>query len=193
MILTASNVMLKITLLILVIHALLFNELTQYRAKAFGIRIVAYPILATASFIVYQLVLRNKKLPYPILIDLCLTIVVVADFAGNTLNLYDSIAWWDDAMHFLITIPWAVAGGALLTQRYADISLRFLLTLGYGAVTHVLWEIFEYLSFVRSNSNEYSSAYKDTVGDLVMSLGGTFIGALVVAFLVKSLPKSKKR
>ena len=180
-----TTIFMKLCLAGLVIHALLFNELTQYRQKAFGIRIIAYPLIACASFFLYWLVLKRKKFAYPIAIDICLTTVVLADFAGNTLNLYDSISWWDDIMHFLISIPWVIVAGLVYRHFVINRHVLFGLILGYGAVTHVLWEVFEYISFVRSNSNEFTGAYKDTIGDLVMSLCGSLIGAVTVAYLLK--------
>ena len=173
----------------LVVHAMLFNELTQYRAKAFGIRMVIYPLVACAAYIFYVVRLKKRKFGYPIIADLCLTTVVLADFAGNTLNLYDSIAWWDDAMHFLISIPWVIAGGLLL-QRYSKSKLTtFMLVAGYGAITHIIWEIFEYFSFVRSNSSEFATAYEDTIYDLILSLSGAIVGALICAYILKSVKK----
>ena len=54
------------------------------------------------------------------------------------------------------------------------------LTLGFGAVTHILWEIMEYLAFIRGNPNELATAYTDTIGDLAASLTGSFTGAVLV-------------
>jgi len=186
------NILMKLALLGLVLHAIFLNELTQYRQKAFGIRIVSYPIVASLSFIIYYLFLKRKKVAYPIIADLCLTLVVLADFAGNTLNLYDSISWWDDVMHFLISIPWVIVAGLILRKYIKNKHVIFGLVVGYGSVTHVLWEVFEYLSFVRSNSVESITAYKDTIGDLVMSLGGSIVGAVIVAYLVREKAKKAK-
>jgi hypothetical protein len=185
------NIFLKLVLGGLIVHALWFNELTQYRQKAFGIRIVSYPIIALLSYGVYRFFLRKRNVSYPLIIDLCLTAVVVADFAGNTLNLYDSIAWWDDAMHFLISIPWVIAGGLSLAKLAHRRAAAFLLVLGYGAVSHILWEIFEYFSFVRSNSTEFATAYQDTILDLILSLSGSLTGALI--FCIFLYQRNKKR
>ncbi len=184
------NIIMKLLLAGLVVHAMLFNELTQYRAKAFGIRMALYPLVACATYVFYVTRLKKRKPSYPIIADLCLTTVVFADFAGNTLNLYDSIAWWDDAMHFLISIPWVIAGGLLL-QRYSKGKLTtFMLVAGYGAITHIIWEIFEYFSFVRSNSSEFATAYEDTIYDLILSLSGAIVGALICVYMLK--PAKKK-
>jgi hypothetical protein len=56
-----------------------------------------------------------------------------------------------------------------------------LLAWGYGAITHILWEEAEYLAFVQANKNESGTAYRDTMGDLILSLAGGLIGAVLVA------------
>jgi hypothetical protein len=55
---------------------------------------------------------------------------------------------------------------------------------GFGAVTHILWEFAEYVSFVQGNPSESSTAYRDTIGDLMASLAGSFLGAALVATLL---------
>ena len=54
------------------------------------------------------------------------------------------------------------------------------MTLGFGATTHIIWEVLEYVAFIRNNENELAGAYTDTIGDLVMSLSGSLAGAVVV-------------
>jgi hypothetical protein len=56
-----------------------------------------------------------------------------------------------------------------------------MLAWGYGAITHILWEEGEYLAFVQDNASESTTAYRDTMGDLILSLTGGLIGAIVVA------------
>jgi hypothetical protein len=55
----------------------------------------------------------------------------------------------------------------------------------FGAVTHNLWEIGEYFAFIRDNPDEFRTAYTDTIGDLGLSLTGSFLAALVVAALAR--------
>jgi hypothetical protein len=47
-------------------------------------------------------------------------------------------------------------------------------------VTHIGWELGEYLTFVHDHPTEAMSAYRDTVGDLALSLVGSVVGALAV-------------
>ncbi len=101
------------------------------------------------------------------------------DTLGNTLDLYDSIEFFDDVMHFATWVPWVVAFGLLL--HYAPPVPRwahFGLVLGFGAVTHILWELLEFVTFIRGGAEE-ATAYRDTLGDLTLSLCGSLVGALL--------------
>jgi hypothetical protein len=44
-----------------------------------------------------------------------------------------------------------------------------------------LWEAVEYLAFIRANSAELATAYRDTIGDLLLSLSGSFTAAVLLA------------
>ena len=55
------------------------------------------------------------------------------------------------------------------------------LVVGFGAVTHIAWELGEYLTFVQDHPTEATSAYRDTIGDLALSLVGSIVGALAVS------------
>jgi hypothetical protein len=48
-------------------------------------------------------------------------------------------------------------------------------------VTHILWEIAEYTAFIKGNPSELATAYKDTIGDLGLSLTGSVTGAVLVS------------
>ncbi len=82
-------------------------------------------------------------------------------------------------MHFATWVPWVVAFGLLL--HYAPALPRwahFGLVLGFGAITHIVWELGEYVSFIR-DSPELATAYTDTLGDLLLSLTGSLAGAVL--------------
>ena len=168
-------------LVALLLHAVLFPDLPQYKGKGIGWRLLLYPISCVVVPAVWAaLGKRRAAFRYPHLIDLCVATPFLLDTAGNTANLYDSIAWWDDLMHFVTWIPWVLGAGlALRFARWKRFNTAAL-TLGFGAVTHILWEIMEYLAFIRGNPNELATAYTDTIGDLAASLTGSFTGAVLV-------------
>ena len=101
---------------------------------------------------------------YPYAADILLTLPFLVDTAGNTLDLYDTIEWWDDANHL---VNWALLSGAVaalcLTNRVRPWA-TLALVIGFGAVTAILWEIAEYYAFIR-RSPELDTAYTDTLGD----------------------------
>lgn len=184
------NYLLKASLAGLLIHAIYFSDLPQYKNKAIALRVIFYPLTALATYIIWRLANRNKspKTTYPYIIDICLTFVVAFDLLGNTLALYDKITWWDDIMHLLLSIPWVMVAGFMWRGLKVSPWVLFGLVVAYGSTSHIIWELLEYLSFVRSNPTESLTAYRDTMGDLVLSGTGTFIGAWIT---MKYLHKTK--
>jgi glycopeptide antibiotics resistance protein len=177
------NILLKFGLLGLLIHAVYFSELPQYKNKAIALRVIFYPLAAALTGIIWWIAVRRKREPadYPYFVDISLTFVVAFDLLGNTLALYDKITIWDDMMHLLLSIPWVLVAGYFLKNRGYDKWATAGLVIAYGLASHIIWEALEYLTFVRSNPTESLSAYRDTIGDLLLSLIGTLIGAFIVA------------
>lgn len=165
----------------LLVHAVYFSDLPQYKNKAIALRVVFYPLTALATYIIWRIANRNnvQKSEYPHIVDVCLTFVVAFDLLGNTLALYDKITWWDDIMHLLLSIPWVLVAGFMLRGQKVAPWVLFGLVVAYGSTSHIIWELLEYLSFVRSNPTESLTAYRDTMGDLALSTIGTFTGAYI--------------
>jgi len=181
--LKSINILLKLSLVTLLVHAVWFSDLPQYKNKAIALRVVFYPLAALATYIIWRIANKKaaKKSAYPTVIDVCITFVVTFDLLGNTLGLYDKINWWDDAMHLLLSIPWVLVAGYLLHNKGLSRWVTAGLVIAYGSTSHIVWELLEYLSFVRSNPTESLTAYRDTMGDLALSLIGTLIGAYITA------------
>ena len=99
---------------------------------------------------------------------------------GNTLDLYDSIWWWDDANHFVNWFFLNLGVGLLLAGPARQPRWALLLMVGgLGAILAIGWEIGEYFAFIRAGT-ELATAYTDTLGDLVLgTLGALAAGALV--------------
>lgn len=178
--LATANLAAKVMLAALVAHAATHPDLPQYTDKAMGYRLVAYPLVALAVPLWWSLRGRGR---YPHVIDLCLTAPFLFDTAGNAANLYDTISWWDDAMHVATWVPWVMAFGLVVARRVPQPWVVGGLVVGFGAVTHIGWEIAEYLTFVQDHPGEAMSAYRDTIGDLALSLVGSVVGALAVIAL----------
>ena len=161
-----------------------FSGLERFEGKAFGGRALAYPISAAIVPVAWWLVARRRgRAPeYPYVMDILVVLPFLIDTVGNALDLYDTIEWWDDANHF---VNWAI-----LTAAFGQLLLRFplgrlntfALAVGFGAVTAVLWEFAEYVTFIR-NSPELDTAYTDTLGDLALGLSGSTVAAALTALL----------
>jgi hypothetical protein len=190
-VLRAVNLGAKAALIGLLVFAVARPDLPQFEGKAMEARLFTYGASAVVLPLVW-LVLRPRR-PYPHAIDLCIVAPFLMDTLGNTLDLYNAVVWFDDLMHFLTWIPWVVAFGLLLVT-YAPPVPRwavFGLVLGFGAVTHILWELAEYFTFIRGGPEE-ATAYTDTLGDLTLSLTGSLAGALLVT-LLGARPRAGRR
>ena len=184
----------KVALILLLLHAVAFPDLPQYFEKGIGTRLVTYPISTILVPVVWLALGRRRAgWRYPSLLDLCVVAPFLIDTAGNAANLYNTIDWWDDVMHAVTWIPWVTGFGLLLRYGKRPKLDLFGLTAGFGAVTHILWEVFEYLSFVRGNPTEAATAYQDTIGDLCLSLSGSFVGAALVATVLYKLSEPQRR
>lgn len=173
----------KVALAACLVHAVAYSDLPQYQDKAMGSRLVAYPLIAVAVPVASWVHRRRRTAcgGYPWLVDLCATLPFLFDSAGNAWHLYDRIERWDDLMHVATWVPWVVAFGLLVAPRIDDRLVLAGVIVGFGAVTHIGWEIGEYLTFVQHNPAESLEAYRDTMGDMALSLLGSVTGAALVA------------
>ena len=162
------------------------DGLEQFEGKGFGARLVAYPammLLVPAGWVVSQRFRRGhgddmSSLPWAGFALIMAPFLI--DVTGNTLDLYDSLGWWDDANHF---VNWFLlcAGIGLLLLR-APIRPPWalgLLVAGIGGLLAVVWELGEWYTFIR-HGTELDTAYEDTLFDEVLgSLGGSIAGFVI--------------
>jgi hypothetical protein len=159
-----------------------FSGMEQFEGKAFGWRLVFYPIAAIVVPLGWWI--AGKPKPYPYALDILLVSPFLVDVLGNTFDLYDSIEWWDDLNHF---VNWG-----LLSLAVGQLVLRFglprietaVIIVGVGAVAAILWELGEYFAFIR-NSDELDTAYTDTLGDMMLGLSGSVVGALATTTVLR--------
>jgi hypothetical protein len=181
----ALNYAVKALLVGLLLFAVLNPDMQQFQGKAMSGRALTYPIAIVIVPIAFWLIRRtHPKIEYPHTLDMLLGLPFLIDTAGNALDLYDTINWWDDLNHF---VNWGI-----LTAAFGQLLLRFPygkwtmagLAVGFGGVAGIVWEIAEYFTFVRGGSEE-ATAYTDTLGDLALDLGGAVIAALITAWVLR--------
>jgi len=157
--------------------------LPQFEGKAFGSRLVFYPLLMTAPVLVWWVVARRRRSPGPMPWTgfACICAPFFIDVTGNTLDLYDAVVWWDDLNHFVNWLLLCLGIGLMLTRT----SLRQpwalgALVAGIGAILAISWELAEWYTFIR-HGTELDTAYTDTLGDEALgTLGAALAGLLLV-------------
>jgi hypothetical protein len=191
-VLTAIDVLLKVALVAAIAYAATHTELARFHDKAMGLRAIIYPLAALVVPVGWWLFGR-RRIAFPVVIDIAVVLPFLSDTLGNLFDLYDSISWFDDALHYLNWIPWVIAFGLSLRLRPLGRLNVAALTVGFGAVTNIIWEIGEYLAFITGNQQEMRGIYQDTIGDLTLSLLGSFTGAILVASALWRLAPQRRQ
>jgi len=145
-------------------------------------RAIGYPLATLVVPVVWFVLSRRRHVRYPVAVDILVILPFLIDMAGNAANLYDTVSWWDDLNHF---VNWAILAGAMGVLLLSTSLGRwpiFGLAVGFGATTAILWELLEYVTFIR-HSPELKTAYHDTLGDLALGLTGSALAAAAVAML----------
>src|SRR3712207_2893500 len=168
--------------------------LPQFEGKAFGSRLVAYPLLMAAPVVVWWLVARRRgsSSPLPWAAFAFLAAPFLIDVTGNTLDLYDTVDWWDDANHFANWLLLGLGVGLMLSR--AAVRPPWVLgvaVLGLGAVLAIGWELAEWWTFIR-HGTELDTAYTDTLGDEALgTLGAAGAGVLLALRRHSATPSSR--
>jgi hypothetical protein len=172
----------KVLLFALLLSALIWPDLSGIKGKASTARLIVYPVGAMVLPLwwwAYGRARSKLHQSFPWHADLLMTLPWLIDLIGNRLNLFDTIDWWDDAMHFVL---WGfLTAGVLLAFAPRNLSrgLTAFVALGFGATAAVVWEVGEYVAFIRS-SPELQSAYTDTLGDLTLGTLGALLAGLIL-------------
>ncbi len=157
--------------------------LPQFAGKAFGARLVAYPVVMLLPPLVWWLVARRRhdERPLPWAGFAFIAAPFLVDVTGNTLNLYDAIDWWDDANHYVNWLLLSFGIGLLLERQVVrPVWVLVVLVTGIGAALAIGWELAEWYTFIR-HGTELATAYTDTLGDEALGTLGAFTAALLLA------------
>jgi len=170
----------KVATVLLLLLALLAPDLPQFQGKAFAGRAIAYPVALLVLPAAWALFGR-ARMAFPGVSDLLLGLPFLIDMAGNALNLYDTIEWWDDANHLG---NWALHTAAivlLVLPARLPWAATAAIGIAWASTTAILWELAEYVAFI-PNSPEAATAYRDTLGDLALGLAGGTLVAIAIAW-----------
>lgn len=154
----------------------------RFADKAFGARLIAYPIMMLlVPALWWWFVKRRKPEAEPPYVAFALIMLgFLVDTTGNSLDFYDTLTWWDDMNHFVNWVFLNAGIGLIIAAAVNPMWARIVLVAGIGSILALGWEIGEWYTFIR-HGTEIETAYEDTLGDMTLgTLGGT-LAAVIVA------------
>jgi hypothetical protein len=104
------------------------------------------------------------------------------DVTGNSLDLYDTVLWWDDFNHFVNWLLLCTGLGLVLVPRLRPPWVQVGLVTGLGCVLALGWELGEWYTFIR-HGTELDTAYEDSLGDMALGTLGALVAGLIVWWL----------
>lgn len=169
------------------VDALVNYREPRLRGKAIRVRAIGY----TAALAIVPLAWRwlpGRRGPYPRVLDLAVTVPLLADAAGNAFGVYQR-AHVDDAVHVANSAIVTGVSGSLIAS-YVDEPWQAALTgAGVAIVAETLWETMEY-SAMRLGQGGMDLTYEDTMGDIIDTWIGAVVGAL---FILLRTPRHRSR
>lgn len=137
--------------------------------------------------------LLEKRLGVPLPVELTLVtcLFLFATFVlGEVRDFYESIWWWDLALHGLSALTVGIIGFLCIyvfyMTRHIDVAAGWLATITFALAVAVgsLWEIFEFLMDWYFGFNMQKSGLVDTMTDLIINAIGAAIAAAIGYFYV---------
>lgn len=189
-VLATAALTLKALLVLAMVRVLLDPGWANLEGKAPVARAILFPLLLLLVPAFWVATRRTTAFPWAA--DILVTVACYIDVLGNRLGYYDSVAWFDDAVHLVGTAV-VSAVFVLLTQpdprSYARAAEA---AIAAGVTASLAWELFEYGSFL-TRSTEWTSAYSDTIGDLTLGWVGSLLGAVVVVSVARASRRRRTR
>ena len=170
------DLIVKLAVVGFALYPLVRPESSHFHGKAMGVRAWLYP---AATLVIPAIwLLSGRPGPYPFVADITLALPFLVDAAANVFGLF-AIRGFDAIPHssgwFFLAISFGLGIAPLVAERW----VAFGLVLGFGAVIDILWEVGEF-AMMRSGASGLELTYENTIQDLVMSLSGAAVGALVI-------------
>ena len=153
----------------------------RFADKAFGARLIAYPLMMLVVPALWWVVVKRRRPdehpPYGAFSLIMLGFLV--DVTGNSLDLYDSVVWWDDFNHFINWVFLCLGLALVIAPRLRPAWVLVGLVTGFGCLLALGWELGEWFTFIR-HGTEIDTAYEDTLGDMALGTLGSLVAGLLV-------------
>ena len=153
----------------------------RFADKAFGARLLAYPLMMLLVPAIWWFCVKRRRPdePPPYGAFSLIMLGFLVDVTGNSLDLYDSVTWWDDLNHFANWVFLLTGIGLLIAGPVRPAWARVLMIAGLGAILAIGWELGEWYTFIR-HGTEIDTAYEDTLGDETLGTLGAVVAGLLV-------------
>jgi hypothetical protein len=165
----------KGSVIALAVDAFLNSNAPRYHGKGMRLRAIGYTSGLLVAPVAWRV--RGRKEPYPRALDLAITVPLLIDAGGNATGMYRR-ARMDDLVHFLDGAIVSSVVGALATPRTrTSWEAAGVGALAGGALAGA-WEIGEWIG-LKLGAKGMDLTYDDTVVDLIETMSGGLLGAVV--------------
>ncbi|HEY7625354.1 MAG TPA: hypothetical protein VIA63_10040 [Candidatus Limnocylindria bacterium] len=162
----AVNIGLRLAILVFTVDALINAADDRFAGKALGPRNVGILLGLSLLFPLLQAV-RGQWKRYPMWYDNLYLSIFALDMAGNSLNLYNTVEWWDHVPHFH-------GPGALAIVLMGAFGMSVLAAAGLTTILHTALETQEYYGDVLLHTHNVKGI-ADTVNDELFALAGVLV------------------
>lgn len=181
------NIASRTAILAFTIDALLSAGDERFAGKALGPRNVGILLGLSMLFPILHWIYHRWE-RYPLWYDDLYLSIFWLDMSGNSLDLYNTVEWWDHVPHFH-------GPGALAMVLVGAFGLQGLAAVGFSTMLHVLLEVQEYYGDVLLGTHNVKGI-TDSINDLAYGLAGVVVYGLVAKrwmYLRRRRTRPKKR
>ncbi len=165
-----ANVALRLMILAFTVDAIVNAGDPRFAGKALGPRNVGILLGLSMLFPILHFIYKRWK-RYPVWYDNLYLSIFWLDMAGNTLDLYNSVEWWDHIPHFH-------GPGALAMVLVGAFAMTPLAAAGFATMLHLLLEINEYYGDVLLGTHNVRGI-ADSMNDLAYGLLGVIVYTII--------------
>jgi len=146
---------------------------------------------ATFALVLLGLVLPRFLGVRPAL-DVAFGVTLLVAGWSAVLDIYVEVRWWDLPVHFALTglvalilyiLLVRVGGLADPATEHVPVWVATILTVSFGSVGAVLWEVAEWFGHTFIDETIYVG-YSDSIGDLAVGLAGAVVAGLTARYWV---------
>jgi hypothetical protein len=181
------DVGLRTMILVFTVDALVNAGDPRFAGKALGPRNVGILLGLSMLFPILHFIYKRWK-RYPVWYDDLYLSIFWLDMAGNSLNLYNTVEWWDHIPHFH-------GPGALAMVLIGVFAMAPLAAAGFATMLHLLLEINEYYGDVLLGTHNVRGI-ADSINDLAFGLAGVLVYTIIAkrsVFLRRRRTRPKKK